>query len=62
MLPKKNFFSQVKHDGVIEEILEDIKREEVYLYRHEGYWNTIETFRDKSAAEEIWEKGDAPWI
>lgn len=36
-------------------------REEVQIYRHEGFWSPIETIRDKTCLEELWRKGQAPW-
>ncbi len=58
----KRFFAQLNCDGVIEDILRDKRESDVHLYKHESYWNTIETLRDKVASEQMWEKGEAPWI
>lgn len=30
-------------------------------YRHEGYWQNMDTLRDKMVLEERWQSGDAPW-
>lgn len=30
-------------------------------YRHEGFWQPMDTMRDKKALEELWESGHAPW-
>lgn len=30
-------------------------------YRHEGYWQSMDTLRDKLALEEQWATGAAPW-
>lgn len=30
-------------------------------YRHEGYWNAIDTLRDKNHMEELWNNNQAPW-
>ena len=30
-------------------------------YIFEGYWQPMDTLRDKLNIEELWEKGDAPW-
>lgn len=58
----KRYFAHVTSDGDVEEILHSAKKADTYLYKHDGYWNTIETLRDKTAAEKLWEKGNAPWI
>lgn len=61
-IANKRYFEHVDSDGDVEEILRDAGKNDIYLYKHNGYWNTIETLRDKVAAEKLWEKGDAPWI
>ncbi|NJK92343.1 MAG: glucose-1-phosphate cytidylyltransferase [Blastochloris sp.] len=30
-------------------------------YRHEGFWQPMDTLRDKMRLEELWESGKAPW-
>ena len=30
-------------------------------YRHEGYWQNMDSLRDKMVLEEQWASGDAPW-
>lgn len=30
-------------------------------YRHAGYWQSMDTLRDKHALEELWASGHAPW-
>jgi glucose-1-phosphate cytidylyltransferase len=30
-------------------------------YRHKGFWQPMDTLRDKHLLEELWHKGDAPW-
>lgn len=34
---------------------------EVSAYRHEGFWQCMDTMRDKKLLEELDEKGNAPW-
>lgn len=58
-LAEKSAFAGVDGDGDIEDILSKSSTE---LYRHEGFFNTIETLRDKSAAEKMWNQGNAPWM
>lgn len=31
-------------------------------YQHEGFWQPMDTLRDKIALEEIWQRGSAPWV
>jgi len=30
-------------------------------YRHEGFWQSLDTLRDKNLLEELWNSGKAPW-
>jgi glucose-1-phosphate cytidylyltransferase len=30
-------------------------------YRHYGYWQNMDSLRDKTVLEELWQSGDAPW-
>ncbi len=30
-------------------------------YRHEGYWQSMDTLRDRNVLDELWTKGKAPW-
>lgn len=31
------------------------------VWKHSGYWQSMDTLRDKNALEELWAKGQAPW-
>ena len=30
-------------------------------YRHDAFWQCMDTLRDKRLLEALWESGDAPW-
>jgi glucose-1-phosphate cytidylyltransferase len=32
------------------------------VYRHDGFWQSMDTLRDKRLLEEHWSKGAAPWM
>jgi glucose-1-phosphate cytidylyltransferase len=34
---------------------------QLMAYKHYGFWQPMDTLRDKNALEELWEKGTAPW-
>ena len=36
-------------------------RGELMAYRHEGFWQPMDTLRDKRYLEELWQSGKAPW-
>ena len=31
-------------------------------YRHEGFWQCMDTIRDKAVLERLWRTGAAPWL
>ena len=48
--------------GWEQEPLERLAREgQLAGYRHEGFWQPMDTLRDKSHLEKLWRAGDAPW-
>lgn len=36
-------------------------RGELMAFRHNGFWQPMDTLRDKTALEELWSTGNAPW-
>lgn len=34
---------------------------ELMAYRHYGFWQCMDTLRDKKLLDELWSRGDAPW-
>jgi glucose-1-phosphate cytidylyltransferase len=34
---------------------------QLMAYRHDSFWQCMDTLRDKRLLETLWEKGDAPW-
>ncbi len=34
---------------------------ELMAHKHEGFWQSMDTLRDKRQLEELWAKGQAPW-
>jgi glucose-1-phosphate cytidylyltransferase len=34
---------------------------ELYAYRHEGFWDCMDTYKDTLMLNELWEAGRAPW-
>jgi glucose-1-phosphate cytidylyltransferase len=35
--------------------------EQLMLFEHEGFWQPMDTLRDKNQLEELWDSGKAPW-
>ena len=45
-----------------QEPLRDLARDgKLSAYRHEGFWQAMDTLRDKNYLEELWTSGKAPW-
>ncbi len=42
--------------------METLAREgQLMAYRHKGFWSCMDTLRDKTKLEEMWDSGDRPW-
>ncbi|MFB5674701.1 glucose-1-phosphate cytidylyltransferase [Paenibacillus terreus] len=45
-----------------QEPLQNLARDgELNVYRHEGFWQPMDTLREKITLDELWEKQKAPW-
>ena len=45
-----------------QEPMENLAREgKLAAYRHYGYWQNMDTLRDKNVLEELWQSDDPPW-
>jgi glucose-1-phosphate cytidylyltransferase len=34
---------------------------DLFVYRHDGFWQAMDTLRDKNHLEGLWQNGEAPW-
>lgn len=58
------FFDIIVDDSTIleREPLEKVsKMGELMAYRHEGFWQSMDTKRDRDLLEELWQSNKAPW-
>lgn len=58
------FFDLIADDSTIleREPLEKVsKMGELMAYRHEGFWQSMDTKRDRDLLEELWQLNTAPW-
>ena len=39
-----------------------VSLEELTAYEHHGWWQPMDTLRDKRSLESLWNKGEAPWL
>ncbi|HLO96970.1 MAG TPA: glucose-1-phosphate cytidylyltransferase, partial [Fimbriimonas sp.] len=57
-------FDYIPEDGTsLESVsLEALAAEgQLAAYRHEGFWQCMDTLREKRLLNGLWESGDAPW-
>jgi len=57
-------FDYLENDSTIfeREPLEKLaKNGQLYAYRHEGFWKCMDTLRDKTQLNKLWEQGQAKW-
>ena len=56
--------SYIDHDNIIweQEPLQRLAQDkQLHAYQHRGFWQPMDSLRDKQHLEELWEKGNAPW-
>lgn len=59
---KKIFDTLNKDCELEEEPMETLAKDgRVAMYKHEGFWQCMDTYRDYLFLKDLWEKGDAPW-
>ncbi|MFA4982115.1 MAG: glucose-1-phosphate cytidylyltransferase [Candidatus Omnitrophota bacterium] len=61
---EQGIFDYLEGDDTIleQDPLEDLARDgELMAYKHEGFWQCMDTLRDKQFLEELWSSGKAPW-
>lgn len=64
MICNPEIFSYIEGDSTVfeKEPLRDLSANgELKAYRHEGFWQCMDTMRDKEKLEKLWISGDAPW-
>jgi len=58
------FFELIDGDGTIlehEPLMKAVEMNEVMAYQHDGYWQCMDTKRDRDSLEELWRSNLAPW-
>jgi glucose-1-phosphate cytidylyltransferase len=57
-------FDYIEGDATVfeKEPLENLaKDEQLKAFKHDGYWQPMDTLREKREMEKRWEDGNAPW-
>ena len=44
-----------------EPLLNLVKDKELFAYKHKGFWQCMDTLRDKTYLNSLWDKGIPPW-
>jgi glucose-1-phosphate cytidylyltransferase len=43
--------------------LENLAKDgQLMAYKHDGFWQCVDTLRDKQLLEKLWKSGNAPWV
>jgi glucose-1-phosphate cytidylyltransferase len=60
---ERAFLDYLDDDSVLERApLERLASErEIVAYQHDGFWQPMDTYREKLMLEELWDSGKAPW-
>lgn len=57
-------FRYIKDDSTIleKDPLENLAKDQHFAaYKHDGFWQPMDTLRDKNLLDELWQTGNAPW-
>jgi len=49
-------------DLVAEPFSRLIAEKQLLSYAYDGFWRNMDTFKDKQALDDMWQRGDAPWL
>ena len=64
MVFQPEVFDYIDGDGTILEkgtLTKLVERKQLMGYVHRGYWQCMDTLREKQQLEQLWESGRAPW-
>lgn len=64
MVFEPQIFDFIDGDGTIlekEPMNGLVKENQLAAYTHRGYWQCMDTLREKQQIEKLWESGEAPW-
>lgn len=64
MVFKPEFFDCIDGDTSVlekEPMLRLLQRDQLMAYTHKGFWQCMDTMREKEKLESLWASGEAPW-
>ena len=59
-----NVIDLIKDDQTLweaEPLMDLAKNNQLYAFKHDGFWQPMDTLREKNILNELWEKNNAPW-
>ena len=56
-----NFIEDDKTSWELEPLSKLVNADELMAFKHQGFWQAMDTLREKNYLEELWMKGNAPW-
>ena len=61
---RRDIFTRIGQgeDLVFEPFSRLIDAESLMAYRYRGFWQAMDTFKDRQALEDLYQRGDAPWL
>lgn len=61
---RKDIFRYIKPGEELEkEVMSKLIAErQLVAFKHEGYWKSMNTFKEVQELNEQWERGDTPWV
>lgn len=65
MVLQPEIFDLIENDTTVLEqypLEECARRRELVAYKHDGFWQCMDTLREKNILEELVIKGEAPWM
>ena len=58
-----DYLPEGRDDCVFEKVLEMVaEKNQLMSYLHHGFWQCMDTLREKIELEKLWESGHAPWM
>ena len=64
MVMNPQIFDYLEGDSTVfekEPLVEAARRGQLNAYRHKGFWQCMDTLREKNLLESLWQSGEAPW-
>ena len=56
-----NFIDSDSTAWEMEPLKQIAEKKELVAYKHPGFWQSMDTLRDKNLLDHLWQTGKAPW-